>query len=555
MSELASFKLKNRNPDVLTCIANLSNDEVFTSPEFAEGMLDTLADAWSASHNGENIWTNSSVTFLDPFTKSGVFLREIVKRLIAGLADEIPILQDRVNHVVEKQVFGIGITQLTSQLARRSVYCSKNANGEHSIGSSVFNDASGNIWYEPTQHSWVGGRTINVVMGQKHELKPKVVGRKCGYCGASESSLNRDNGLETHAYALIHTNDVVNLLAKIFGGKMEFDVVIGNPPYQLNDGGGSGTSAGPIYNRFVEQAKKLNPKFLTMVIPARWFSGGKGLDQFRDEMLKDDRIRSIHDFPDSSNVFPGVQIKGGVCFFLWNRDNRGKCVISNYDKDGLASTSTRQLLEEGSDVLIRYNEAITILEKIMKAEDAVKPHRFVLPESKKFENLVSTRRPFGDIESSITDDLKSGVKVYRVGGVSYSKRTNIQDALGLLDKWKVFIPFLASGSDSFPHPILSRPFLGEPGSATTETNLAIGPFDSEIEAKNVISYISTRLFRFLVLQRKPSQNATRKVYGFVPVQDFTKAWTDEELFHKYGISEKEIDFINAMIRPMEPKDE
>lgn len=152
----ASFALRGRNPDVLTCIANLSNDEVFTPPELANTMLDSIADAWAAQSDGASIWSNSKVRFLDPFTKSGVFLREITSRLTAGLSDEIVDLHERVDHILTRQVFGIGTTHLTSLLARRSVYCSKRANGSHSIAKSL-TTAAGNIWFEPMEHTWIGG--------------------------------------------------------------------------------------------------------------------------------------------------------------------------------------------------------------------------------------------------------------------------------------------------------------------------------------------------------------------------------------------------------------
>ena len=229
MNTQASFALRGRNPDVLTCIANLSNDEVFTPPEFANRMLNTLAEAWSADHNGANIWADKSVRFLDPCTKSGVFLREITSRLTKGLTAEIPDLDERVNHILTKQVFGIGITHLTSLLARRSVYCSKHARGKHSIAKSFSSD-DGNIWFARTEHVWADG--------------------KCTHCGASQKTLDRGEGLETHAYAFIHTYDIKARIAELFGGDMQFDVIVGNPPYQLDDGG-YGTSAAPIYHLWV----------------------------------------------------------------------------------------------------------------------------------------------------------------------------------------------------------------------------------------------------------------------------------------------------------------
>jgi site-specific DNA-methyltransferase (adenine-specific) len=265
---------------VLTCIANLSNDEVFTPPEVANRVLDMVAQAWAANHSSANLWTDKTVCFLDPCTKSSVFLREITRRLVEGLKNEIPDLQARVDHILMKQVFGIGITHLTTLLARRSVYCSKHAQGPHSIAKRFKSDA-GNIWFERMEHVWDDG--------------------KCTYCGASQKALDRGEGLETHAYAFIHTDDINARMAKLFGGDMQFDVIIGNPPYQLADGG-QGASAIPIYHKFVEQAKALHPRFLAMVIPARWFFGGRGLDAFRKSMLEDTRIRKIVDFPDSRQL-------------------------------------------------------------------------------------------------------------------------------------------------------------------------------------------------------------------------------------------------------------
>ncbi|MBN9152253.1 MAG: Eco57I restriction-modification methylase domain-containing protein [Micrococcales bacterium] len=543
---------------MLTCIANLSNDAVFTPPEFANRMLDTLGEAWSAANDGANIWADPDVTFLDPFTKSGVFLREIVKRLTGGLEVAIPDLVRRVDHILTKQVYGIGTERLTALLARRSVYCSKYANGPHSVAKS-FDTENGNIWFERTEHTWVGGTERILNTDADGKTVEHTVNGRCKYCGASQKEYERDESLESHAYAFIHTDNIKARIAELFGDDMHFDVIIGNPPYQLNDGGGSGTSAAPIYQLFVTQAKELDPRFLSLVTPSRWFSGGKGLDGFRDSMLHDNRLRVIEDFPDSNEVFPGTQVKGGVCYWLWERDNPGEVTVTTHDKGIALETVTRPLLEEGSDVFIRYNEAIPILQKIFSLEsgDQDTQSPFLLPESKRFSRLVSSRRPFG-IESTFRGSVSqtsNAIQVFQAGGSAYIDRELIRSGVDLIDRWKVLIPFLASGSDSFPHPILGKPFVGRPGTACTETYLTVGPFDSEVEASNTISYIATRLFRFIVLQRKPSQNATRKVYEFVPVQDFSKSWTDDELYAKYGISDEEVAFIESMIRPMEVSSE
>ncbi|MFN9707743.1 MAG: Eco57I restriction-modification methylase domain-containing protein [Burkholderiales bacterium] len=533
MTELASFTLRGRNPDVLTCIANLSNDEVFTPPEFANRMLDTLTEAWAASHNGADIWADKTVKFLDPFTKSGVFLREITNRLTKGLEKEIPELEGRVNHILTQQVFGIAITHLTSLLARRSVYCSKHANGEYSIAKSFTND-SGNIWFERIEHTWANG--------------------KCTYCGASQAEMDRGEELETHAYAFIHTDNIKTRMAELFGGNMQFDVIIGNPPYQLDDGG-FGKSAAPIYQLFVEQAKKLEPRYLSLVIPSRWFAGGKGLDDFRQAMLADNRVRSIDDYLSAGDVFPGVGLKGGVCYFLWERDNPGLCRVTTRFKDWPVSTATRRLLEQGADVFIRFNEGLSILKKVVSVETG-QSETIQLPESKRFDRLVSSLRPFGfrTFFRGRKQTRKGDVTIYQNGGTGYVARQDVETGTELIDKWKIYVGRAAPGTgnrDTYPHRILSTPFIGEPGSICSETYLCIGPFETQSEAESALSYITCRLTRLLILLHKPSQDTTRKVYTFVPTQEWNRKWTDDELYAKYGITESEIAFIETIVRPMD----
>ncbi|HEY6347632.1 MAG TPA: Eco57I restriction-modification methylase domain-containing protein [Bryobacteraceae bacterium] len=417
MNDQASFSIRG-NPDVLTCIANLSSDEVFTPPEFANRMLDALTEAWAADNGGADLWADRSIRFLDPCTKSGVFLREITRRLVKGLEAEIPDLLERADHILTRQVFGIGITYLTSLLARRSVYCSKHAQGKHSVAKGFASD-SGNIWFEPTRHQWADG--------------------KCTYCGASQKVLDRGEGWETHAYAFIHTDDIKTRIAELFGGDMQFDVIIGNPPYQLDDGG-YGKSAAPIYHLFVEQAKKLEPCYLSLIIPARWFAGGKGLDQFRASMLTDNRVRSIDDYLSASDVFPGVGLKGGVCYFLWNRDNPGPCRATTHFKDWPVSTACRPLLEEGVDVFIRFNEGLSILKKVVAVESG-ESQSLCLPDSRRFERLVSSLRPFGlrTYFQGKTTKSPGEVLVYQNGGKGYTPRSSITTGTDLIDKWKVYV--------------------------------------------------------------------------------------------------------------------
>lgn len=547
MTTHVNFSLRGRNPDVLTCIANLSNDEVFTPPEFANRMLDTLAEAWAEAHGGENIWSNSHVRFLDPFTKSGVFLREITSRLTQGLAETIPDLQSRVDHILAKQVYGIAITHLTSLLARRSVYCSKWANGEHSIAKS-FDDTDGNVWYERLEHSWEGGTEwVYTADASGREMKKFTNGR-CKFCGASQLVMDRGAELETHAYAFIHTHDIKARVSELFGAGMQFDVIIGNPPYQTT-GGGGGTNDSPIYNLFVKQAIQLQPRFLSMVIPSRWMAGGRGLNEFRAEFLGDSHIRALVDYENAADAFPTVGIGGGICYFLWDRDNPGLCESVYHRNDVSIGPYPRRLDE--FDVFVRDKRAVDILHKVLAAGESP------------FEELVSGDTPFG-LATNFKDynrdaNPKTGqIRLYanlgttRVRGAM--ERNVIKKNSHLIDAWKLFLPVAGSGRErerSGVDVVLGPPIIGEPQSACTQTYLVAGPLSSSEEAQSVESYLRTRLARFLISIRKPAQHVFRGMYRWVPQQSWDRTWTDAALYEKYRITENEVAFIESMIRPMD----
>ena len=400
---MSDFYSSMYNPDVLTCLANLSNDEVFTPPEVANRMLDMLP---------EELWHDSSATFLDPACKSGVFLREIAKRLIEGLKEEIPDLQERIDHIFHKQLYGIAITELTSLLSRRSVYCSKYPNSKYSI--TLFEDTSGNIRYKRIPHRWQNG--------------------KCLFCGASESEYERGDELETHAYEWIHTIKPEEIF------KMKFDVIIGNPPYQLSDGG-YGKSAKPIYQLFVNQAKKLKPRYLTMVIPSRWFSGGRGLEEFRKEMLSDKHIRVLVDYENFKDIFPGVDLAGGACYFLWDRDQAGDCKVVNCSS-GYEDVSMNRYLDE-FDVFLRSNQALSIVRKVVN-----------MHQSNFMDKTVSASKPFG--LRTFYEPKERGIPCQFIQkiGLKYANPNDIEDKQGLLNKWKFLAPRSPSaGQTDFSKPV------------------------------------------------------------------------------------------------------
>jgi len=524
--EQASFSLRGRNPDVLTCIANLSNDEVFTPPAFANRMLDTLAAAWAVDHKGADLWANKDVKFLDPFTKSGIFLREITSRLTEGLKDEIPDLQKRVNHILTKQVFGIGITHLTSLLARRSVYCSKHANGPHSVAKS-FKNAVGNIWFEGMKHTWEDGR--------------------CKFCGAPKATFDRKEGLETHAYAFIHTNNIKARLAEIFGGIMQFDVIIGNPPYQMA-GGAGGTSDSSIYHLFVEQAMKLEPRYLSMVIPSRWMAGGRGMDEFRKTMLTGRNISHLVDYTKMSTAFPGVDFEGGVGYFLWEREYQGDAQYTLFQGEERLPTITRNL--GAHDIFIRDHRALGILEKVLARGEAT------------MDKVVSADTPFG-LASNFADykekPLRGSIALYLTDKgrriIAYTARSGIQKNTHLIDSWKLLLPEAYGERGAIPALVLGPSIVAPPASACTQTFLVAGPLTSEKAANSLQSYYETRFFRFLVSLRKITQHALRSTYSWVPQQSWNRVWTDELLYEKYGITKCETAFIESMIRPMGKGDE
>ena len=500
------------NPDVLTCLANLSNDEVFTPPEIANAMLDMLP---------QELFADPNSTFFDPAVKSGVFLREIAKRLNEGLANQIPDLQERLDHIFHKQLYGIAITELTSLLSRRSLYCSKYPNSDYSV--SRFDDQSGNIRYKIIKHRWEN--------------------EKCVFCGASEKEYSREDGLESHAYELIHTSKPQEIF------KMKFDVIIGNPPYQLNTVSGETTNvskqAKPIYNLFVEQAKKMNPRFLCMIIPSRWFAGGLGLDSFRQTMLEDDHITHLVDYTNAKDCFPQNSISGGVCYFLRERDTTGLCKFTNINGDRI-TTENRSLSE--FPVVVRYNDAVDIIRKVQE-----KTEMFL-------KEIVSPISPFAIPTKVAGEKSKSpihNITLYTSKGVGFINKSEIKSNIKYLNKYKVMVSQIGAehagepGRDGKFRVLTSSMRVMTPNEVCTNSYIVIGEFDNQDIADNLLQYLKTKFARFLVLQAVSSIHISRTSFTFAPLVDLSKQWTDELLYAEYDLTKEEIAFIDSMIKPME----
>lgn len=507
-----------RVPDILDVIAQLSSDEVPTPPLLARALLDLLP---------KEVWSNPDYRWLNPASKSGAILREAAKRLMVGLTDWEADPAKRAEHILRHMLFGCSITQLTGEMTRRSVYVSRDATSRHA--AVRFATPGGNLPFVEADHDYPLGKD-----GKARGL--------CKICSAP-GSLERGSHRENHAYAFIHGTYPTQEMQD-----MKFDVIVGNPPYQIGiQNERDSPDANPIYQYFVENAIALDPKYLAMIVPSRWFTGGKAqLDSFRATMIGDRRLRAIVDNPKLFDCFPGVEIKGGVNYFLWDRDHDGDCQFSTRVDGTITSTTTRDL-REGEGVIVRDNSAASIIHKTVKFRE----------EAGSLEDRVSPRYPFGsslmsNFSGAAPEPFPGSIPLIFGARVEYISEDQITRNRDWVSKWKVLIPKAGDGHGREISYVLGEPIAVAPGSACTQTYLVAGTFDSAAEAENYANYLTTKFVRFLVLQRKSTQDVTPDRFRFVPWLDMSRGWSDEDLYAHFSLGENEIAHIEASIHPRSP---
>lgn len=497
-------------PDILDSLAQLSNSAVPTPPRLAREMLDLLPKA---------VWTEPDYRWLEPCSKSGVFLKEVAARLLDGLAEWEPDFNKRRDHIFRNMLFGTSITEITGQVSRRSLYYSRDASSNHAVVR--FETPDGNLPFVYADHNFSG------------EKSP------CKTCRAPRK-YERGESRENYAYSFIHGTYPTEEMDNV-----KFDVIVGNPPYHFEDDG-YGASATPVFHRFVEQAMAMNPRYLVMITPSRWFHGGKGLEKFRERMLKDKRVRALVDYPKLYDAFPGVKIRGGVSYFLWARDHDGLCTVQTmWDGVAVGDAVARDLGE--FDVVVRWNKAVSILEKVQAflVDDQHEPT---------LDAKVSAMKPFGLRTYFHGNETRRGLKdpvlLYGSKKQTWVSRSQIPQNEEWIDDWKVLMSRVQGTSARVEYQYLGRPIVSEPGTACTETYVVAGRFESKNQAERYAAYLRTRFARFLVSLRKSTQDAARDVYAFIPEVPLDRIWTDEALYRRYGIDDEEIEFIESHVRDM-----
>ena len=495
--------------------------EVFTAEREVNDMLDMVAQECRRIDS----------RFLEPACGDGNFLAEILRRKLGAAGkkyDESPSDYEKNAVLAASSIYGVDI--MLDNIIRCRQRMLEIWNEEY---KAVCGNECGRKTQDDVKHIFekniVCGNALSLMRADENGCDTKLPIVFSEWTAVSPAGLRQKD----YVFSEILMDGAVGD-ENVSG--LKFDVIISNPPYQMNDGGAQ-ASAKPLYHKFIQQAKKLNPRYLTMIVPSRWFAGGKGLDSFRNEMLHDTRICRLHDYPDASDCFPGVEIKGGVCYFLWDRDYCGECEVLTHSKGRIVSSMKRPLLEKDHGIFVRDNKAVEILKKVQKfGEDS-------------FALVVSARKPFAfptnfkDFYECRKND--SDLKIYANHSEGYIERKRVEKNQDWIARWKVLVPEAIGSGDTKTDRV--NPILAGPGEICTETYLVVGPCESKTEAENMIAYIQTRFFHFMLGLKKITQHTTSKVYEFVPQQDFSIRWTDKLLYEKYGLTDKEAEYVEALV--------
>lgn len=549
---------RRHTPDILDCIANLSNDEVFTPPALADKVLDLLP---------EEVWHDKNLKWLDPACKTGIFLRQIAKRLMEGLREDFPDEEERRQHIFQNMLYGLPITSLTALMTRRSLYTSKDANSKKSIAKFGLGD--GNIYFANRDHVFNNNGI-------------------CKFCGVSQNNKlgqrEADGTLENHAYSFIHgkPNEIIQEIFNktnhhMKAEDMKFDVIVGNPPYQFNYGteGKNDSKAFPIYQLFIEQAMKLNPRYMSFIVPSKWALGTKELFAFQEKFINDHRISTYYDFIDSGDLFPGVTLEG-ICYFVWDREktNPDVDIYVYQDAETLLEHSHRPL-NNGSGTFVRMSTGDNIVKKCLNN----------LAITSRMDELVTGRAIFG-ISGSLIKDKSKSENAYFYENLDAISKANPREVIPIyslnhtksaerfkwyyvdadapflkktnLEKWKLCFP------KSVGESIYRRTWVCPPGKIFTDTWLNVF-VESEEQAKNLNTYFQTYIFRYLLLICCATRNVYRQCYRLIP--DLSKTlnertgeigwdsdWVDEDLQKIFGFTDDEIEFAKKQVEHADGKE-
>jgi len=537
--------------DILALFEVLSSHEVFTPPRIAREMLNLLP---------HELWRNPSLRILDPCTKSGVFLREAFFKLFEGLSEagrhsapdgtvyDLNDKRQRVNHILKNMIFGIATSEITGYFARRTLYGVMDANTDKQIEVLNVFDKSENFraWSDDEKIAFLTRNRFNEYYDHRlfctSEYKGFEAEGNIFYPVAEVTQRVVENGtfeIEDMYFPFVEASTKHPKILEMRDGQMKFDVIIGNPPYQLSDGGHS-RSATPIYQKFVEQAIEMKPGHVVMITPSRWFAGGRGLQAYRARMLEDRQVRTIVDFANTTDAFPGVDIAGGVSYFHWQRGTKGPCRIVNVSgTDRLEAT--RALSD--NPILVRDNRSVSIIDKVKQASNHPRLNTRVRPS-----------KPFG-LRTNY-EPKKSGVPCWFIQkvGRKFAKISDVKDTNQILDRWKLLLPAAPiAGQTDFSKAVRfymsSNIRIAAPGEACTESWIVAGDFDTEREVESFKSYIFTRTARFLLLQAVVSQHVTRDNFIFVPdLIEYDRTFTDDYLLKLWGLSQSDWEHICSRIQ-------